>query len=110
MVHAAGYTAQHMNSAEVRFSQHDVEHLAALARLELSRGEVERYARELKGIVDYVAKLQELAPEALGASGTVASLRDDSVREWPEAEGLIAAAPDHTEHAVRVPPVFEDRV
>lgn len=98
-----------MTSKEARFSKHDIEHLAALARLELSHEEIEQYARELKDIVDYVAKLQELSPEVLSASGEITSLREDAVREWPEAGQLISASPDHTENAVRVPPVFNDR-
>ncbi len=41
-------------------SQQEVEHIAKLARLELSEEQKELYREQLSAILDYVAKLREL--------------------------------------------------
>ncbi len=41
-------------------TREEVQHIALLSRLELTEGEMERYADQLTAILDYAAKLNEL--------------------------------------------------
>ena len=74
-------------------SPEEVRHIARLARLELSDGEVERFRRELTTILAYVEKLEELeaAPAAEPAEPDQ-PLRDDVLAPWPDVAALHAAA------------------
>lgn len=44
----------------MKITQKDVEHIAKLARLELSEEDKERFSREFSDILDYVEKLNEI--------------------------------------------------
>lgn len=87
----------------------EVQHLAQLARLELSTEEIERYSRNLSSILNYVAKLQELSVPSSREARSAVQLRPDEVRPWPQAHDLINLSPSQAEGSVAVPPVFEDR-
>jgi aspartyl-tRNA(Asn)/glutamyl-tRNA(Gln) amidotransferase subunit C len=92
----------------VTVSPEEVRHIARLARLELSDGEVERFRRELTTILAYVEKLEELeaAPAAEPAEPDQ-PLRDDVLAPWPDVAALHAAAPDFEAGFFRVPRVIE---
>ncbi|MDP3986303.1 MAG: Asp-tRNA(Asn)/Glu-tRNA(Gln) amidotransferase subunit GatC [Candidatus Veblenbacteria bacterium] len=88
----------------------EVEHLARLARLELTPAEVEKFSQQLAGVLDYVAKLQSLTSEGGASLETLAvEWRVDEVRSWPEAAELIKEAPVHTGTHIEVPEVFGER-
>lgn len=100
-------------------SKEEVEHIANLARLQLSPLEQARFREQLSAILDYVARLQELdtsaippaASAALGcpATGTPANsvLRQDEPRPGLTPQDLLSTAPQVEEEQFRVPPVFE---
>lgn len=98
----------------MKITRKDVEHVAALAHLELTPAEIERMQQQLDAILTYVDKLNELdttnvPPMAqVGAeSRPEAVWRSDSLRpSLPPAEAL-AAAPDAQEPFVKVPKVIE---
>ncbi len=89
-----------------------IEHLADLARLELSEDEKERYARELSGILEFVAQLKEVDTEGVAPTSQVTGLtgheRADVVDSCDAAtrERLLAAAPRRERDHISVPPVF----
>ena len=87
----------------------EVEHLAKLARLELTPAEVEQYAAQLGEVLAYVAKLQTIKGQAESSNPEGVKLRADEVRVWPNAEKLIKAAPEQENNAVSVPEVFTNR-
>ena len=90
----------------------EVEHIATLARLELTEEQKNIYLGQLSAILDYIAKLQELdtgniAPTAGGGSIQQMPLRADEPRPGLTAEELFANAPQKENDQFKIPPVFE---
>lgn len=90
----------------------DVEHVARLARLELSAPEKERMRRELDGILSYIDKLRALDTSGVEPTSHAVPLtnvtRDDVERpSLPQAEAL-ANAPDRQGELFRVPKIIEE--
>ncbi|NOY97720.1 MAG: Asp-tRNA(Asn)/Glu-tRNA(Gln) amidotransferase subunit GatC [Chloroflexi bacterium] len=89
----------------------EVEHIASLARLELSPGEKARYREQLSAILDYVAKLQELDTSDILPTASVLSeaspLRDDEPRPPLGTDALLGNAPETEDGQFKMPPVFE---
>jgi len=54
-------------------SLEEVEHIAMLARLELSAEEKNRYRQQLSAILDYIRKLQELDTTDIPPTSSVSS-------------------------------------
>ncbi|MBA4380299.1 MAG: Asp-tRNA(Asn)/Glu-tRNA(Gln) amidotransferase GatCAB subunit C, partial [Anaerolinea sp.] len=52
-------------------SLEEVEHIATLARLELSAEEKTRYSQQLSAILDYIRKLQELDTTDIAPTSSV---------------------------------------
>ena len=82
-------------------------HVARLARLELSDGEVERMASELSGILEHVERFSALDLEGTEPTSHVVELenvlRPDEPRpSWPR-ERVLEQAPDTSDGAFRVP-------
>jgi aspartyl-tRNA(Asn)/glutamyl-tRNA(Gln) amidotransferase subunit C len=89
----------------------DVEHIAKLARLQLTGEQKEKYRGQLSSILDHIAKLQELdtkdVPPTTGGSLTEMPLRADEARPGLTTEALFANAPEKDGNQFKVPPVFE---
>ena len=89
----------------------EVEHIALLARLDLSEEEIERYRGQLSAILEHVAALQELDTEHIPPTSSVlpprSRLREDEVRAGLDGDKAMQNAPDPVEGQYRVPPVFE---
>jgi aspartyl-tRNA(Asn)/glutamyl-tRNA(Gln) amidotransferase subunit C len=89
----------------------EVEHIARLARLQLTAEQKERYRGQLSTILDHIAKLQELdttdVPPTTGGLLTEMSLRADKVRPGLATDVLLANAPEKEGDQFKVPPVFE---
>ena len=89
----------------------EVEHIAHLARLQLSEEEKERYRQQLSSILEHVAKLQALNTEGIQPMGNLAAersrLREDQIGECLTSEELLSNAPDVQSNQFRVPPVLD---
>ena len=89
----------------------EVEHIASLARLELSEAEKERYREQLSAILEYAARLQSLdtsmIPPTSGVQPERAELRPDEPRPGLDLADLLRNAPDHEDRQFRVPPILE---
>ncbi len=89
----------------------EVEHIARLARLELTDEQKALYREQLAAILDYVARLQELdtkdVPPVASLSVTHAPLRADEARPALEREALLANAPQQEDGQFKIPAVFE---
>ena len=88
----------------------EIEHIASLARLELTEEEKQQFREQLSAILDYAARLQQvdtsgIPPTASTLSGQ-APLRADEPRPGLPINALLANAPDHAARQFRVPPVF----
>jgi aspartyl-tRNA(Asn)/glutamyl-tRNA(Gln) amidotransferase subunit C len=89
-------------------SRDQVLHVAKLARLELTEGEMERFSGELSKVLDYIEKISELGDLAdiEPTSHVVAvenALRADEPRPSLPAEVALASAPDPALGGFRVP-------
>lgn len=89
----------------------EVRHIATLARLKLSDGEIERFARELGAIIGYVETLSEVdvtgvepTAHAVGAHNV---FRDDEPQPSPGAAMAMANAPQRQNDFFRVPKVLD---
>ena len=94
----------------------DIRSLAALARLELTDGEVGQQATDMDAILGYIAQLEQvdvadLAPTSQ-VTGLMNVLREDEPVARSEEDALkrrdelLVTAPDAADGYVRVPGVF----
>jgi len=95
----------------MRLSLQEVEHIARLARLELTDEQKARYRGQLEAILDHVAKLQELdtkdVPPTASASAGRLPLRADEPRPGLSKDELLKNAPEQDSGQFKIPPVFE---
>lgn len=93
-------------------SRHEVEHIARLARLELTEEEIVRFGRQLSDILDYAARLGELDTRSIAPTATVLPLRSvmrpDEPGETLDRSDLLKNAPHTQDGQFRTPPVKED--
>jgi aspartyl-tRNA(Asn)/glutamyl-tRNA(Gln) amidotransferase subunit C len=97
--------------AELRISLAEVEHVARLARLELSAAEKEQMRGELSGILAYIDKLRELDVTGVEPTSHAVPLtnvmRDDDPEPSFPREDMLANAPDRNGDLFRVPRILE---
>jgi aspartyl-tRNA(Asn)/glutamyl-tRNA(Gln) amidotransferase subunit C len=88
----------------------EVQHLAGLARIALTRDEIEHLAGELTTIVDSVAKVRQVATPDVPATShplpLVNVLRQDVVGEVLTPEQVLSGAPATAEGRFRVPAIL----
>jgi aspartyl-tRNA(Asn)/glutamyl-tRNA(Gln) amidotransferase subunit C len=89
----------------------EVDHIASLARLQLTSDEKARFREQLSSILDYMAMLRRLDTSAIEPTATVLPLRTvlrpDVVAPSLSPAELLAAAPEAEAQMFRVPPVLE---
>lgn len=89
-----------------------VEHIALLARLELTEEEIALFQRQLSSILGHVAVLQELDTRQIPPTAQVIPrqtvLREDESRPSLAPDLALANAPETEENLFKVPPVFEE--
>jgi aspartyl-tRNA(Asn)/glutamyl-tRNA(Gln) amidotransferase subunit C len=95
----------------MKLTPDQVRHVARLARLALTDGEVEQYRAQLSAILDHIDQLnrldtREVEPTA-HASDIANTLRPDMVVPSLPAEKAVANAPTKTETAVTVPRILD---
>jgi len=88
-----------------------VEHIANLARLDLSEQEKILYREQLSTILDYVASLQSLDTSNIQPTSSILPphdvLRPDELLPGLTPEALLHNAPQIEKGQFRIPPVFE---
>ena len=91
-------------------TREEVEHIAHLARLELTDEEIARYREQLSDVLDYVARLQGLETGDIPPTASVLPprtvLREDEPRPPLPRDEVLANAAETTAGQFRVPPVF----
>jgi aspartyl-tRNA(Asn)/glutamyl-tRNA(Gln) amidotransferase subunit C len=92
-------------------SKEEVQHIASLARLELTVEEMDRYREQLSAILDHVASLQKLDTESIPPMSAVFSgasrLRSDESRPSLPPEQILGNTPHKADGQFKIPPVFE---
>jgi aspartyl-tRNA(Asn)/glutamyl-tRNA(Gln) amidotransferase subunit C len=96
----------------VRITAKDVEHVARLARLELSAAEKERMGRELDGILAYIDKLRSVDTSGVEPTSHAVPItnvmRDDVPGPSLSRAETLANAPDRHGDLFRVPRILEE--
>ncbi|MFH5181499.1 Asp-tRNA(Asn)/Glu-tRNA(Gln) amidotransferase subunit GatC [Paenibacillus sp. TAB 01] len=89
----------------------DVEHVAKLARLELSEQEQHKLTEQLNAILKYAEKLNELDTDQVEPTSHPMPLsnvmREDVSRPSLPIEKVLLNAPDEEDGQIRVPAVLE---
>ncbi|WP_240762069.1 Asp-tRNA(Asn)/Glu-tRNA(Gln) amidotransferase subunit GatC [Paenibacillus thalictri] len=89
----------------------DVEHVAGLARLELSDAEKEQLTEQLNAILKYAEQLNGLDTEHVEPTSHVMPLvnvmREDADRPSLTLEKVLLNAPDEEDGQIKVPAVLE---
>jgi aspartyl-tRNA(Asn)/glutamyl-tRNA(Gln) amidotransferase subunit C len=89
----------------------EVEHIAELARLDLTGEEKARYAGQLSAILEYAARLQSLDTAGIPPTSSVLpahnTLRSDEPRPGLTLDQLLQNAPQTQDRQFRVPPILE---
>lgn len=94
----------------MKLSHEEVRSIAELARLDLTEGEVEMFARQLSDIIDYFKRLQELDTSHIPLTASVLPLKNvlraDVAGEPLSPEDAVANAPDALDNQFRVSAVL----
>ena len=89
----------------------EVEHIAELARLNLTEAEKEEYREQLSDILDYAQRLLNLDTAGIPPTSSVlppqSSLRPDKVQQPLTTETLLRNSKNKQDDQFRVPPVME---
>jgi len=77
-------------------TREEIEHIAWLARLDLTEKEKDKFAKQLGSILDYISQLKEVDTKNVEPTAQVSGLmnvwREDEIKEWDKEE--VAAALD----------------
>ncbi len=95
----------------MKLTLEEVEHIANLARLELTAEEKDRYRQQLSAILEYAARLQALDTSGIPPTSSVlpprSVLRADEPRPSLDLKSVLQNAPQAEDGQFRVPPVLE---
>jgi aspartyl-tRNA(Asn)/glutamyl-tRNA(Gln) amidotransferase subunit C len=96
----------------VSISREEVEHVAMLARLELTPQEAELFREQLSAVLERATRIQSLdlddVPEWTHPAELRNVLRDDIVNSEREPEAILENAPLREGALFRVPRILED--
>jgi aspartyl-tRNA(Asn)/glutamyl-tRNA(Gln) amidotransferase subunit C len=95
----------------MKISRDQVAHVAKLARLTLTSGEIERFTEQLSNILSYMEKLNQLDTSRVEPTSHVLPLsnvfREDRVRASLDPDRALENAPDREGPFFRVPKIIE---
>jgi len=90
----------------------EVEHVAKLARLELTEEEKIKFTKQLGSILEYFKELNEVNTENIEPMAhpvpSVNVMRPDEITPFCERKKLLANAPQEEDGYFRVPKISED--
>jgi len=91
----------------------DVDYVAALARLQFTKAEKEKFTHQLNAILTHIEKLNEIDTTQVEPLLHVIDLenifREDTTRPSYPRDEMLKNAPDATEKFFKVPRVIGDR-
>jgi aspartyl-tRNA(Asn)/glutamyl-tRNA(Gln) amidotransferase subunit C len=95
----------------MKLTLEEVEHIAQLARLELTAAEKELYRQQLSAILEYAARLQALDTTGIAPTASVlppmSGLRPDVPAAGLSTQAVLSNAPETLMNQFKVPPVLE---
>jgi aspartyl-tRNA(Asn)/glutamyl-tRNA(Gln) amidotransferase subunit C len=91
-------------------SRDDVAHVARLARLELTEGELELFTAQLAAVLEHAADVEALdvgdVPPTMHPYPLRNVLRADDVRPGVDRDEVLAQAPSSEDGRFKVPPIL----
>lgn len=94
-----------------KISLTEVDHVAKLARIELSPSDREKFRQQMAAILEYIDQINEVDTEKVDPTWQVTGLeniqRPDKAQVFRANERLIDAAPDSQDQQVKVKAVFK---
>ncbi len=93
--------------------QIDIDHIAKLAKLELTDEEKVKLGKDLPKILEYIGQLSEVDTSNIDTKAYITDLEnvfvDDEISEstTEERDAIIEAFPQKTGNALEVPAIFE---
>ncbi|MCX7746749.1 MAG: Asp-tRNA(Asn)/Glu-tRNA(Gln) amidotransferase subunit GatC [Clostridia bacterium] len=95
----------------MKINKEMIEHVANLARLNLTEGEKEKLTKEMENILSYVDKLNELDTSNVNPTAHVMPIknvfREDQVQKSFDRDKILMNAPSKEEGCFKVPKVVE---
>jgi len=77
----------------MKFKTADIQHIADLARLDLTPAELSMYGKQLSAITAYIDQLQEVETDTMVNNSDLHNVwRKDEVIDWEDAEKQVALA------------------
>ena len=97
----------------MQISKQEVEHVAKLARLEITEGEKDTLSKQLSSILTYIEELKSWDTTGVEPTATVQEqtnvLREDRPRPSLPVEQAVMNAPDSAGGYFRVPKILKER-
>jgi len=94
-----------------KISKQDVEHVATLARLEITEEEKTKFTKQLGSVLEYFEKLDAAATSKVSAIGQINEMEnvvaDDKIGGKYEREEMLENAPEKEDGFIKVKAVFE---
>ncbi len=94
----------------MKLTNQEIEKIAHLSRLSLTKEETELFSEQLSSVLSYVHSLSEVTTEGVEETAQVTGLenvyRDDTVAQCDIQEQLVAQAPESQDGYVKTKSVF----
>ena len=101
-----------MSDSSPQITREEVEHLATLARIDLSDAELDHLAPQLSVILESIASIQGVAPEDTPPTSHALPMtnvfREDVVVPGLTAEEALSGAPESEQQRFSVPRILGD--
>lgn len=97
----------------MKLTREEIEHVAKLARLELTENEIIKYGEQLSCVLSYIDQLKEVDTQGVEPTAQVTGLqnswRSDDVEDWDDAErqAALKLAPDLEDGQLKVRRILE---
>ncbi|MFH1232516.1 MAG: Asp-tRNA(Asn)/Glu-tRNA(Gln) amidotransferase subunit GatC [Patescibacteria group bacterium] len=97
----------------MKLTKQEVQHIAKLARLDLTDEELKKYGSQLSDVLNYIDLLREVDVKDVEPTAQVTGLenvlREDVVKDWDEKEieAALADAPEKEDRFIKVKRIIE---
>lgn len=97
----------------MKLSKQEIQHIAKLARLDLTEEELKKYGSQLSDVLNYIDQLKEVDVNGVESTAQIIGLenvlREDVARDWDEKEikEALADAPEKEGRFIKVKRVIE---
>lgn len=97
----------------MKLDKKQIEHIAKLARLDLTDEELKKYGSQLSDVLNYVEQLREVNTDGVEPTAQVTGLadvfREDIIRKWDagEREAALGQAPELEDGQVKVKRILD---